>query len=79
MSIHRCTLDVDIDDTIAEWKIKIFEKLGTPMWAIFLVYAGKILDETKTICNYNMQRESTIHVLNKLDHKLTFKVSKRYQ
>ena len=67
-------IDVKTDETIYEWKFKIFKKLGTPMCAMFLVFAGKILDETKTICDYNLAKESTIHLIEFINKKIWSKV-----
>jgi hypothetical protein len=46
-------------------KSKVQDKTGTPMKWFNLLFAGRFLDEEKTLLDYNVNKESTLHVLTR--------------
>ena len=60
------TLEVDPNDSIAAIKAKIQEKEGIPPDQQQLRFAGKTLEEGKTLSDYNIKRDDTLHLLLRL-------------
>ena len=62
------TLDLrcNYDETIYELKRKLFIREGTSPNDVRLIFAGKQLEENRTMADYNIQKESTIHQVLRL-------------
>ena len=59
-------ISIDLTDSVASIKKKIYDQEGIPIDQQRIIFAGKQLEDDKTLKSYNIQKKSTLHLILRL-------------
>ncbi len=63
LSGKTSTINVELTDTVETLKEKIREKDAIPTNEQRLIYGGKQLEDGRTLADYGLQKEATVHLV----------------
>ena len=66
LSGKSSTIEVQPTETVASLKRKLADKEKLPETQQRLIFSGKQLEDDKTLADYNIQKESTLHLVLRL-------------